>query len=274
MKVDRTSTKEHKIKANADSAAKKALAAKQPENKKNNSQKKRKHSVSTAEGNEIVTKIQKVAAAAIEPANAIEVATGNGLEFNKMMMINEDKLPAGVDKNKGKPGSKVQRLKRLLDEAHQKREKITSLSNSTDPEEQQALRNVKWSDAIKSASGDKSVLLANSSGGLTAEAKLKKAIKRKEKSKQKSAAEWKARLDAVEEAKAARITKREENITERKNTKHGILSDADKEKLAKSVKNNNSNKVNDKGDAGKDGTRVGFEGKKTTGEFLNKKNSK
>lgn len=273
MKVDRTSKKEHKIKAHEEAAAKKANASKVPEKPKKNTQKKRKHIESTAEGNEIVSKIQKVASAAIEPANAMEAATGNGLEFNKMMMINEEKAPAGTDKNKGKPGSKVQRLKRLLDEAHQKREKITTMANSSDPEEQQALKNVKWNDAIKSASGDKSVLIANSSSGLSAEAKLKKAIKRKEKAKQKSASEWKARLDAVEESKAARITKREENITERKNIKQGILSEADKEKLAKSVKNANKPEGSSK-ESGKDGTRVGFEGKKSTGEFLNKKNAK
>ncbi len=58
---------------------------------------------------------------------------------------------------------------------------------------------------------------------MDAEAKLKKAIKRKEKQKQKSAEEWKARLDAVEETKTARINKREENILGRKNLKLGLV---------------------------------------------------
>ncbi len=298
MKTDRSSKKPHKLQAQEAAAAGKDKISVSKNDKKSKNQKRKKAGDSTTSSAADVVvapttsaqnKSQKISAdsnasnsnqesseSSAKPAAAV---IASDLEFSKMLLMNGEGAPAGADKNKGKPGSKVQRLKRLLEEAQYKREKLTAMGRSDDPEEQQAFKSVKWSDALKSAAGDKSLLVAGSGSGLDAEAKLKKAIKRREKAKQKSAEEWKERLDAVEETKTARINKREENLTARKNLKNGVLPE-EKEKEGKeksknannNINNTKSNNVHTKaaegGEKGKG--RAGFEGKKKEGDFLNR----
>ena len=80
----------------------------------------------------------------------------------------------------GKPGSKMRRLKRMLDEADAKRRRLEVLNQNGDVGKQLALGE-QWSDALKDVSGAKSI---------TDTTKLRKAIKKREKSKEKSSREW------------------------------------------------------------------------------------
>ncbi len=80
----------------------------------------------------------------------------------------------------GKPGSKMKRLKRMLEEADAKRERLASLQKQGEVGKQQSI-NEQWSDALKDASGVKSVNDTK---------KLRKAIKSREKSKERSTREW------------------------------------------------------------------------------------
>ena len=104
------------------------------------------------------------------------------------------------------PGSKMKRLQRMLDTAVKKRQRLDDLK-SVGAEGAEQLQQELWADAIDSATGAKT--------GGTDTGKLRKAIKKREKKKQASAAQWKDRLDAVENDKNARLDKREENVAAR-----------------------------------------------------------
>jgi hypothetical protein len=85
------------------------------------------------------------------------------------------------------PGSKMKRLKRMLDVADKKRRRLEELKASGD-EGKKRVKEEQWIDAMKSATGDKAVVDTS---------KLKKAIKRREKQKEASARKWKVRRDAM-----------------------------------------------------------------------------
>lgn len=91
----------------------------------------------------------------------------------------------GVKKQKrediGKPGSKVRRLKRMLQEAEKKKQRIEELKQQGGDGVKRAHAE-QWSDIVKEVSGEK--VFHDTS-------KLRKALKRKEKTKSKSAGEWK-----------------------------------------------------------------------------------
>jgi|APGre2960657444_1045066.scaffolds.fasta_scaffold80294_2 Surfeit locus protein 6 len=109
---------------------------------------------------------------------------GNSIEDNGDVEFG-DIRGVGLKRQKsedvGKPGSKVRRLKRMLQEAEKKKQRIEELK-------QQGTDGVKrahaeqWNDVVKEVSGEKSFRDTS---------KLKKALKRIEKTKSKSAGEWK-----------------------------------------------------------------------------------
>jgi hypothetical protein len=174
----------------------------------------------------------------------------------------------------GKPGSKMRRLKRMLDDAESKRRRIEELKGQGNEGKEQAME-LLWGDALKDAVGAKSV---------TDTTKLRKAIKKREKSKEKSAREWQNRLDNVNQTKQARIEKREKNLTNRKNggavpveptetsaegegKKKGRMGGREGKYVSEKYK---GKKGGDEGEGGKNGsTRAGFEGKSKT-QFLNR----
>jgi hypothetical protein len=125
------------------------------------------------------------------------------MEFNDIKI---DSKSAYSNTEVGKPGSKQKRLKRMLKEAEAKRKRLETLQKSGLHGKLQAQDEL-WSDAILNASGEKSITDTN---------KLRKALKRIEKNKEKSAKEWKARNDLVEEGKLARMEQREKNIQNKK----------------------------------------------------------
>jgi hypothetical protein len=102
----------------------------------------------------------------------------------------------------------MKRLQRMLDAAVEKRQRLDALKSGKAGEEGAAmLQQELWADALDSVAGATTVLDTG---------KLRKAIKKREKKKQVSARQWKERIDAVEEGKAARLQKRDENIARKK----------------------------------------------------------
>lgn len=183
----------------------------------------------------------------------------------------------------GKPGSKVRRLKRMLQEAEAKRQRLEALKQSGIDGQEQAQKEL-WVDALIDASGAKSV---------TDTGKLRKALKRIDKHKEKSAREWQGRLEAVEQAQSSKQERREQNLKNRKIGGPMISSRGDKD----GPQSDSTKKGNDaKGQSSHKGTtgsllkplsskqgghnpgfekkfknRPGFEGKKkpTADRFLN-----
>lgn len=114
----------------------------------------------------------------------------------------------------GAPGSKMRRLHGLLASAEEKKKRLEGLRQSEEGKEQ--AREEAWDDAMRVAGGE------NVKDNPAA---LKKIIKRREKEKAKSAAQWKGRTAGVKKEQAARQTKREENLNKRK-TKGVALTSA------------------------------------------------
>ena len=163
----------------------------------------------------------------------------------------------------GKPGSKTKRLQRLLEEAEKKRQRLEELKRAGAEGKQRAKEEM-WVDALKEASGEK--VYDNA-------AEIKKALKRREKRKEKSARQWRERLDRVSADKSARIEKRETNILKR--SRRGlVVPEAEKvaekrPRLAMVMKNAEAREGGSANESRK--PRPGFEGKKVG--FLNKKKS-
>jgi hypothetical protein len=192
---------------------------------------------------------------------------------------------AGVVRaDSGKSGSKLRRLKKLIEDTESKKKHLNDLKSLGEAGKEQALQE-QWTDVLKEASGTK--VMANVD-------KIKKTIKRKEKAKEKSAREWAERKATEEAAFNKKYDKRDENLLKRKRGPDWVLSAEEeaKEKEKKEEKkkgvpikarfgNNNKIKGGDSkggdakkggGDGGKKGGRAGFEGKKV--DFLNKKQKK
>lgn len=90
-------------------------------------------------------------------------------------------ISTGIKKAEGgKPGSKMRRLKKMLDDAESKRKRLEELKQQGSEGKKRA-REEQWTDALLDASGEKSV---------SDPKRLKKAIKRREKDKEKSSREW------------------------------------------------------------------------------------
>jgi hypothetical protein len=102
----------------------------------------------------------------------------NDVEFSVISGGNYARNPSSA------PGSKMKRLKRLLDVADRKRKRLDDLKALGEHGEKQVKEEL-WVDAMKSASGEKTI---------SDSAKLKKAIKRREKKKESSARKWKVPL--------------------------------------------------------------------------------
>lgn len=136
--------------------------------------------------------------------------------------------------------------------------------------------------------------------------KLKNALKKREKKKQKSAEAWADRIGAVEDAEKVKIQKREGNINQRKmkmkgveiepeqeaapigNDKQPVGAGSGRKRLYHVLKYGNQEENGHAGEGGKGnnkhhdnksggggggksgGNRAGFEGKKKVGDYLNK----
>ncbi len=112
------------------------------------------------------------------------------------------------------PGSKVRRLKRMLGEAEKKRERIKALKSQGKAGETQ-LKDLAWNDTLQSAAGSRKHIDVE---------KVRKAMKKKLKAANQSAAEWSKRNALTESNKQARIDKREGNIESRQK-RHSLKVD-------------------------------------------------
>ena len=114
-----------------------------------------------------------------------------------------------------------------------------------------------WNDLISAASGKEGIDVN----------RVKKALKRREQSKVKSAKEWNKRLKAVDGKEKDKIASREANITARKESKLGMPPKVTDTKEVKKKEGRN------KAAALSNRKRAGFEGKTDAG-FLNKSPAK
>jgi len=114
------------------------------------------------------------------------------------------------------------RLERLLKEAEKKRKRLKYLQSSaagTGGYEQ--LRGEQWNDALKAASGEKTLVIGSSSIEGT-EGKIKKALKKREKQKARSALQWSERIAATEDDERSKQMVREHNLKKRIMKKKGV----------------------------------------------------
>jgi hypothetical protein len=179
------------------------------------------------------------------------------------------------DKSIGKPGSKMKRLKRMLEEATTKRQRIETLKSGNELDVKRA-KEEQWTDVLKIAAGESVVLDAKN---------IKKAIKKREKMKEKSAETWKGRLEKLETAKDEKMQKREDNIAKKlgkekaekepeagTGTGAGAGAGEKRKRLGGPDGKYSAAKKSADAAASESPSRPGFEGKK--GGFLNKKGKK
>jgi DNA excision repair protein ERCC-4 len=182
--------------------------------------------------------------------------------------INKDYMSA----NKSMKKQKKKSLERLMEEAEQKKSKLNELKEKArqgDSEAAEKVSKMQWSDTLQSATGEK-VHLKNDPQ------LLKKAIKRKQKKKERSATKWNARLETQADAMKERQSIRDHNIGQRKiggaagaNLSKKRMQDKEGQEIKKdaddtAVKSKKRPRLGPH--SGKN--RAGFEGKKTG--FLNK----
>lgn len=182
-------------------------------------------------------------------------------------------------------GSKMQKLQLLIAEAEKKKARLDALREQGEKGKEQLNEN-HWKDVLKEAAGG--AVLHDTK-------KLKKAMKRIEKGKEKSGREWKARTELLESTKAKRIEKREGNILKRKRGTDYIEPTAEEKVAAESSQPGGSSAAKGKPISGgltaagagpakqmfdnskvkkqklgqQNKSRAGFEGKKS--DFLNNK---
>ena len=110
-----------------------------------------------------------------------------------------------------------------MKEAEKKRKRLKHLQQSsaagTGGYEQ--LRGEQWNDALKAASGEKTLIVgSNSIEG--SEGKIKKALKKREKRKARSAEQWSERIAATEDDERSKQMVREHNLKKRILKKKGV----------------------------------------------------
>lgn len=294
LKSDRTSAKPFKMLRAEKAVRAKASAKSEPPGKKVAARNKESTPATGKRSRSESNSRDNAAGVHNEKSSALDGnPSSTDVQFSNLLMISKEESGSGNQHKVPAPGSKMQRLKRLLDESEKKRTRLESLSR----EGEIGLKKVeseKWSDALKTAAGQQAIIV--SSGASNTDVKIRKAIKRRETIKRKSADKWKERLDNTEAAKTSRIDKRESNIAKRKNG--GVAVTAEVESSADATANgtgvhkhrNNPhseyfkkhNKFPEENNAptnsrsGKNDTnnRAGFEGKKKMGDFLNKQKGK
>jgi hypothetical protein len=216
-------------------------------------------------------------------------STNADLEYTSLLKFDKHKFLQPKESASKKDGGKVKRLQRLLQEAERKRERLKALTGSKDVILQKKARGEQWNDALESAAGGKPLIVSTTGSISRTELKLKKALKKRDKKKQKSADEWANRLAKVEDDKQVKLQRREENLSKKKNradetVKDTIVRDSESgsaPKKAVAIRKpgegsgkDNHHKDNHNKNGGHDNkkkNRAGFEGKKSAGSFLNQK---
>ena len=186
---------------------------------------------------------EKKAPAGPAAPGAEEVADGQDvgdIQFTMLQVPKEKKATKAPG-----PGSKVQRMKTLLQRAEEKEKRLQELKKSEGGAEK--AKEEVWKDTLKQATGER--VYEDPS-------KLKKALKRREAQKKKSAKKWGKIQREQDDAINAKQAKREENLRKRSSGYSAPVAEGKDAKGAapppKKAKHGGA----------------GFEGKKETG-FLN-----
>ncbi len=300
LRTSRTSQKQHMTSQMMNERKKKELE----KQKQNDHKSKKNHKKSAASNDDIRTAILHDDNDDVSVSGSID-SSGSSTINRKRKYVNEDgdddegghqvedvgdvdyggidlkgQPSKSGDSDVGKPGSKARRLKRMLQEAEKKKQRLEELKqqgkylsfyhlycsvvtsffihhyNPGDSGIKRAHAE-HWNDIMKGVSGEK--VLEDTK-------KIRKALKRKEKEKSKSADAWKERLDKVQEQKNSKQDKREKNLAIRagKTPKNDDPDDDTSASGGKKKRNRlNEHRAKTLG--------AGFEGKKTT--FLNSKSS-
>ena len=183
------------------------------------------------------------------------------IDYSTFSGNGDSKKGKGLENNKGKPGTKKQRLERMLEDADKRRQRLEQLRRGGD-EGKQRLKEEQWNDVINQVSGTNVIDTT----------KVRKALKRREKDKQKSAQAWNARTKAVEDFEKDKIKSREGNLKTRKQQITGTVPVLTEEELKKDSRPGGRNK--EKAIQRNQQKRPGFEGKTGGGQFLNSKQKK
>ncbi|KAH9507339.1 hypothetical protein Btru_057812 [Bulinus truncatus] len=154
-------------------------------------------------------KTQQMAAAAnglkTQPQNKILNTNGQPIKSKFDFSI----ISVGNDKHKSSD-LQGRDYKRLLEKVEKQKERVEKLKEK-DPEAGRKLeKNIQWQNVFSKAKGEK----VKDDPTL-----LKKAVKRKEKIKEKKQKQWGERVKAVEDLKKKRQDKRQTNIDKRKDSK-------------------------------------------------------
>lgn len=178
------------------------------------------------------------------------------LDFGRLSGLNRTSNDQYQKNNKSLANmSKSNNLQKMLSDAESKRERLEELKQGNEEEKKKAA-NMQWGDAIKEASGDRVK---------DDPAKLKKALKRRDATKKKSAKAWKSRMDQTQQKMDDKQKIRNHNLNKRK----------DGGSAGANLSSKRINKEEDKSKANGGRPRLsrpGFEGRKQ--EFLNDKKGK
>lgn len=278
-KKPRVEDKPKKNEKKADSS--RSVAENSSASSENNSKAVEKSSSSSSTALSRAEALQQELLASSSAAPAVSMDT-SGIEFNPILQSEADISEQIRVATKKKEGGKVARLQRLLKEAEKKRERLTTLMSSKDETLQAKARAEQWNDVLTVAAGGKALLVSTIGHNVgkettKAEQRIKKALKKREKKKEKSAKEWNERLRNVEDEKNARLDKRDENIKMKKQRHLGKASkeEAEGKKGGESTGRRGDFKAKAAASSSSStkasfGHRAGFEGKKSSGKFLNK----
>jgi hypothetical protein len=178
------------------------------------------------------------------------------LDFGRLSGLNRTSNDQYQKNNKSLANmSKSNNLQKMLSDAESKRERLEELKHGNEEEKKKAA-NMEWGDAIKEASGDRVK---------DDPAKLKKALKRRDATKKKSAKAWKSRMEQTQQKMDDKQKIRNHNLNKRK----------DGGSAGANLSSKRINKEEDKSKANGGRPRLsrpGFEGRKQ--EFLNDKKGK
>lgn len=141
--------------------------------------------------------------------------------------------------------NKKRSLDRLLQDAENKRQRLSELKAGTEEDKEKA-KKIQWGDTFKEATGQRV---------RDDPAKIKRAMKRKAKEKEKSTKAWKARQKQTDAASKERQKIRSHNLNQRKKGGEAGAS------LSRKGITENDERVSP-ASSGRTGGRAGFEGKK------------
>lgn len=129
------------------------------------------------------------------------------MDYGRLAGLNTNSIDNYSKTNKSLANmNKTKNLQKMLADAEEKKRRLEELKKGSSEEKQKA-ENMLWGDTIKEASGERIK---------DDPAKLKKALKRRDAKKKKSAKAWKSRMEQTKEKMDERQKIRNHNLSQRK----------------------------------------------------------